>query len=390
MGRLNRYIFWQVAGAAFMTVALFVFVLVLGNIFKAVFDELLSGRVSFSFFVKMVALIIPSVIPYSLPMGMLTGILLVFGRMSSQSEVIAMKACGRSIYAMTAPVFLLAMLASVFSLFINFYYAPAASYAYKNAIKSVIRDNPLQFIQSGKFVKDFPGYIIYANDSNQDTKELLGFRIWGLDKEGRANVFMKSDKALVSYSRVSDEIILVLKNGTAEKSNSKDPELLRKPLPSPKFEEWTIKLPLDKIIGESRNEIKKPKRMTFDELWEARDTWHKIPLDQLEKMPPEKRKERLARDKIEINLQIQKNFAMAFSIFSLVVLAVPLGIKASRSETFVNLAIAIALAMTYYMMTVFIAWLEKYPEIRPDILIWIPNFLFQGIGMYLIVRSSKH
>ena len=119
-------------------------------------------------------------------------------------------------------------------------------------------------------------------------------------------------------------------------------------------------------------------------------TWHRIPLEKLEKLPPEERKERLARDKIEVNLQIQKNFAMAFSIFSLVVLAVPLGIKASRRETFVNLAIAIALAMTYYMMTVFIAWLEKYPEIRPDLLIWIPNFLFQGIGGYLIIRSSKH
>ncbi|MBE6413881.1 MAG: YjgP/YjgQ family permease [Verrucomicrobiaceae bacterium] len=390
MGKLDKYIFWQVAGAAFMTVALFVFVLVLGNIFRVVLYELLSGRVTLTFFFEMVALIIPSVIPYSLPMGMLTGILLVFGRMSAQSEIIAMKACGRSIYAMIAPVFLLAMLASVFSLFINFYYAPAASYAYKNAIKNVIRNNPLQFIQSGKFVKDFPGYVIYANKSNSETHELVGFRIWELDKQGRASVSIKSDKAIVSYSDVSDEIVLVLKNGSAERSNSQDPELLRKPLPSAKFESLTVKLPLNKIIGESYNEIKKPKRMTFDELLEARNTWHRIPLEKLEKLPPEERKERLARDKIEVNLQIQKNFAMAFSIFSLVVLAVPLGIKASRSETFVNLAIAIALAMTYYMMTVFIAWLEKYPEIRPDLLIWIPNFLFQGIGGYLIIRSSKH
>ena len=67
--------------------------------------------------------------------------------MSAQSEIIAMKACGRSIYAMIAPVFLLAMLASVFSLFINFYYAPAASYAYKNAIKNVIRNNPLRYLR---------------------------------------------------------------------------------------------------------------------------------------------------------------------------------------------------------------------------------------------------
>ncbi len=387
MGRLNRYIFWQVAATAFMTVALFVFVLVLGNVFRVVLGDLISGRVSVSFFLYIVALIIPSVIPYSLPMGMLTGILLVFGRMSAQSEVIAMKACGRSIYAMMAPVLLLAMIASAFSLFINFYYAPNAAYAYKSAIKNVIRDNPIQFIQAGTFVKDFPGYVIYANTSDDATKELFGFRIWELDKSGKVSVSIKSDKAQVLFAEATDEIVLVLTNGTAERSDSKDPEMLRKPLPSAKFDKLEVKLPLARIIGEPSKAVKKPKRMNFDELLEARNTWHRHPLESL---PPEKRAAAAARDRIEINLQIQKNFAMAFSIFSLVILAVPLGIKTSRSETFVNLAIAVALAMGYYMMTVFISWFEEFPEIRPDLLIWLPNFLFQGIGGYLIVKASKH
>ena len=387
MGKLNKYIFWQVFGAAFMTVALFVFVLVLGNVFRQVMGDLLSGRVSLMLFLQIVALIIPTVIPYSLPMGMLTGILLVFGRMSAQSEIIAMKACGRSIYSMIAPVLLLAMLASVFSLFINFYYAPAAGYAYKSAIKNVIRLNPTQFIKAGSFVREFPGRVIYADKSDEKTKELLGFRMWELDKSGRIYVSVKSDKAIVKYDDASDEILLTLINGTAERSNSADPELLRKPLPSVKFASLDARLPLSKIFGEAHKEKKKPRRMTFDELIEARETWHKIPL---ENFPPEQRAARIYHDKIEVNLQIQKNFAMAFSIFSLVMLAVPLGIKASRSETFANLAIAIALAMSYYMMTVFISWLEAYPEMRPDILIWIPNFLFQGVGAYLIWRSSKH
>ena len=74
----------------------------------------------------------------------------------------------------------------------------------------------------------------------------------------------------------------------------------------------------------------------------------------------------------------------------MVVLAVPLGIKASRTETFANLAMAVALAMSYYMMTVVISWLEKYPHMRPDILIWAPNLLFQAVGTILIWRSSKN
>ena len=364
-----------------MTVALFVFVLVLGNVLKEVMDDLTAGRLSVSFFLYIVALIIPGVIPYALPMGMLTGILLVFGRMSAQSEIVAMKACGRSIYAMAAPVFLIAICASLFSVAINFYYAPAANHAYKTSLKSLIRANPLQFIQPGAFIRDFPGYVIYANSA--DDKEFVGFRIWELDKQGHATVAIQSERATLTYDDKGDEIVLTLKNGSAERSNRKDPEDLRKNLQPSRFGELLIKLPLNDIIGSMDKGKKRLKRMTFGELMQARQTWHPRPL---EKTTPE-----LAyRDKIEVQLQIQKNFAMAFSIFSMVVLAVPLGIKASRTETFANLVIALILAMSYYVLTVMISWLEKYPDLRPDILIWLPNWIFLITGGLLIYRSSKN
>ena len=194
MGTLNKYILRQVAGAAFMTVGLFVFVLVLGNVMKEVVGDLAAGRLSVGFFLYIVALLIPGVIPYALPMGMLTGILLVFGRMSSQSEVVAIKACGRSIYSMAAPVFFIAIIASLFSVGINFNYAPIADRTYKSALRNLIRNNPLQFIQPGSFIRDFPGYVIYAN--GEDGKELTGFRIWELDKQGRSRVSIQADRAL--------------------------------------------------------------------------------------------------------------------------------------------------------------------------------------------------
>ena len=145
MGTLNKYILKQVLISSLLTVGLFVFVLVLGNVMKQVIGELASGKLSFEFFLKIVGLIIPAVIPYALPMGMLTGILLVFGRMSAQSEVIAIKAIGRSIFSMAAPVFLVAIIASLISVAINFNYAPVANRTYKSALKNLIRENPLQF-----------------------------------------------------------------------------------------------------------------------------------------------------------------------------------------------------------------------------------------------------
>ena len=65
MGTLNKYILKQVAGAAFLTVALFVFVLVLGNVMKEVVGDLAAGRLSMGFFLYIVALLIPGVKVFS-------------------------------------------------------------------------------------------------------------------------------------------------------------------------------------------------------------------------------------------------------------------------------------------------------------------------------------
>lgn len=380
MGILNKYIFKQIFMSAIMTVGLFVFVLVVGNMMKEVMGDLAAGRISISFFIYIVLLLIPGVIPYALPMGMLTGILLVFGRMSAQGEVTAMKAGGKSIYAMAAPVLFLAICASFFSVAINFYYAPLADYTYKSSLKNLIRNNPLQFIQPGVFIRDFPGYVIYANSS--DGKELVSFRIWELNQNGQAQISLQSEKARLSYDDNTDEILLTLVNGSAERAKESDPEDMHSALPSGRFDEASIKLPLNEILGNAEKGKRKLSLMTFGELLEARNTWH----PRSGQVTPES----AYRDRIEVQLQIQKNFAMAFSIFAMVVLAVPLGIKASRSETFVNLAIALALAMSYYMATVLISWLEKYPHMRPDLLIWIPNVLFLCLGSALIWRSSKN
>ena len=308
MGTLNKYILKQVAGAAFLTVALFVFVLVLGNVMKEVVGDLAAGRLSMGFFLYIVALLIPGVIPYALPMGMLTGILLVFGRMSAQSEVVAIKACGRSIYSMAAPVFFIAIIASLFSVGINFNYAPIADRTYKSALKNLIRNNPLQFIQPGSFIKDFPGYVIYAN--GEENNELTGFRIWELDPQGRAHVSIRADRGVLDYNDETDEIVLTLKSGSAEKARDDDPENLRTPLPTARFDELVIKLPLNEIIGGMDKNNTRLKLMTFSELMAARNTWHPRPIE-------ETTPELAFRDKIEVQIQIQKNFAMAFSIFSM-------------------------------------------------------------------------
>lgn len=93
---------------------------------------------------------------------------------------------------------------------------------------------------------------------------------------------------------------------------------------------------------------------------------------------------------IKVQTELQKDFATAFSVFSLVAIAIPLGIKASRKETYANLALAVLLAGAYYGLLIMATWLTDHPQFRPDIVVWLPNLIFQVTGLIWLVKANKN
>ena len=61
----------------------------------------------------------------------------------------------------------------------------------------------------------------------------------------------------------------------------------------------------------------------------------------------------------------------------------------SRRETSANLGLALVLVLGYYFLTVMIKWLDRHPEYRPDLLLWVPNLLFLALGIWLFRRIEK-
>ncbi|OHE72955.1 MAG: hypothetical protein A2Y14_04810 [Verrucomicrobia bacterium GWF2_51_19] len=374
-----RYLFNATLLTTLAAIGIFVFILLVGNAVKDVIALLASGQLSWgTFFLTMVQLI-PSVASYALPIGFLCGILIVLGRMSSNNEITALKASGVSLWQMSVPLFWLAFLGILFSLFINFYYGPVSITHYRSSLANAVRDEPTRFIQAKKFIKDFPGYILFIGEKRID--RLSDFWIWELDKQQRVSMFLRADKGTFQYDADKDAIILKLFKGIGEKRSEKSPENFKNAAPPTLlYEELSLQLPLKAIFGDNQG----GKRLGYMTLFELLDEQAKVSANTMLK-PPDKRLQLT-----KIRFEIQKNFASAASVLSLILLAIPLALQTSRSETSANIGIALALGLIFYFLSIVVSWVENNPAWHPEILIWVPNALFLVLGSILFRRANRY
>lgn len=372
--RLHRYIFGQLFLAASMAIALFVFVLVTGNVLKEVAGPLAAGQITPTMFAYLVAIAVPGVLPYALPLGLLTAVLLVLGRLSAQNELTAMKSAGLSLSRITAPVFALGLLGTGISALINIYYAPVADTAFRETLRSAAREDPLRFFTPRAFIKDFPGYVIFAEARRRN--ELRDIMVWELDEQQRATRVLQGQRAFLAYDEADAAIVLTVFEATGQLIDPELPPSQARPGNTLMFERSEFRLPLDALLG-ARPEGQKLAFLTLDELLRRRE---------------------LAREiggadgfaaRISVQSAIQKKFALSFAVLSLCWVAIPLGIKASRTETHANFALALALALTYFLLFVLCSWTGQHPRWRPDLLIWLPNLLFQALGATLYWRACQ-
>jgi lipopolysaccharide export system permease protein len=350
-------------------------------VLKDMIGLLVKGQLSFPLFFELIYMLVPTVLSYALPFGILVGILLVLGRLSSQNEIVAMRSAGVGLHRIASPIFFLAILGVAACLVVNLYYGPNAKTRYERVLKDAVRISPLSFVVEKTFIRDFPGRVIYVEEKEKD--KLINFWLWELDEKNRVTNFVHAESGYLEYDEEDNFIILVLENCLVENRNQNDPENFSKArLRTGSFGKISQQLPLDKIIGGGDSFRKKMSWMNFNELIEEIRRWQDSP-------PEELTAEEIARGKMQVQIVLHEKLALGFSVLSLAFLAVPLGIKVQRKETSANLGIAMVLAMFFYFCMNMIGLLDKYPALRPDLLLWLPNLLYQVLGFWLWSRVGR-
>ncbi|NBV53564.1 MAG: YjgP/YjgQ family permease [Verrucomicrobia bacterium] len=378
---LDRHVLTETAVAGGAATGAFVFVMVAGNILTQVSSAIASGRVSGWEGLELVGLLFPGVLPYALPLGLLTGVLIAFGRMSSQQELTAMKASGRSLGRIARPALLLAGALALLSAWLNLEVAPYANTEYRRLLVGSAKDNPASVIVPGKLNRQFPGMVIRA--AERDGEVLRDFWLWSADEQGRLTQTIHAREArLAPAVNAKGEGILriTLTDARLEKRQAGD-ENFDRPSSFTTAGTTQLEFPASGIFKDGENFQRKLRWLTTSELLVAMDKGWQV-------APNATRKEK-ERGQMLATTQLMAHLAGALSVFSLAFLAVPLAVRVGRSETFVNAAVALGVALSYYLLTSMAAYV-KDPDLRPDLLIWLPNVVVVGVAWSLLRRASRH
>ncbi len=378
MNLLQRHIFASVLFSCAAAVGLFAFVLTVGNVVRDLLGYLVAGQLAPELFLELLLLIPPFVLSYALPFGVLTGVLLVLGRMSAEHEITAIRAAGLSLSWVARPVLVLAALGVAADLAVNFVFMPWARVVYHVELSNAVRNAPLTFIVPRTFIRDFPGKMLYVGGRNGGG--VTDVWVWELDSQGRVRNFVRASSGTFGFDEQAGDLVLNLNHIQVEARDPKNPEDFTAPRRTVSAEHMPLRLPLGGMFGQGTF---RPKLQWYalPKLWSE---WRR--LDQ-PVAPAEKAQRDLER--MKLRLVVQEKFTTAFAVFSFALVAIPLGIRVSRKETSANLGLALALAMGYYFLTVAVGWLDRHPELRPDLLIWLPNLIFVGVGLWLFRRLDK-
>ncbi|MBL9209863.1 MAG: LptF/LptG family permease [Opitutaceae bacterium] len=380
MNLLDRHIFTSVLFTCAAAVGLFAFVVLLPNIVRELLGPLLAGQFGFDTFARLVGLLLPFAVSYALPMGVLTGVLLTLGRMSADSEITAMRSAGISVARLARPVFVLGAVCATAAFYVNFESMPWARQQYYREFAAAVRANPLRIIVPKTFIRDFSGTVLYVGE--REGPILRDIWIWELDDQQRVKRLVRAEAGRLDYDEPTNSLIPTLVRARVEERNQENPEDFTK---SPKAASVDraegVRISLDRYFGRNLERMKDD-WLTYPALRERQ-----AKLDATTPAP-DKAVEH-ARDKMKLSLILHDRLTLAFAVFSFALIGVPLGIKVSRRETSANLGIALGLVLTFYFLTVAIKWLDRRPELRPDLLLWLPNVLFIGLAVWLFTRIDR-
>jgi LPS export ABC transporter permease LptF len=364
MKLIDRYVGKQIVVTAAFAVAVLSAVLVLGNVFKQLLDLLVNHDVPLDYILSFIAYIIPFSLTFTIPWGFLTAVLLVFGRMSAENELVALRCSGVAITRICLVVLGLAICCCAICFYINTTVAPRAQTRMKNALFNIATSNPIAMFGSDEVIEEFPGKKIYVG--RKEGPKLHNLLMYELNDDGEPARVVHAETGELQADLANKRVLLRLFDASFEQRDEAAPSDLTKIRHGITMSEGVVPISLEELY-EKNQKRRGLSQMTLNELLKGSDADHQS----------------------AARTEVSKRFSFSLASFAFGLIGVPLAITAHRRETSIGFLLSLIVAFVYFFFIIVADTLRNNPAAHPELLIWLPNLIFTALGVHLFSRLSR-
>lgn len=322
------------------------------------------------FFAKM-----PATILYAFPMATLLATLLAFGRLSTDNEVIALRAGGVSFPRIAAPALLFALAITLLAIVLNDKIAPKTNLLANTTLETEIRKQGRKNLSNlALFSNTSQGLsrLTFVRKFDEEIETMLGVNVWD------------------SYEHTQDNkrIVETVRNITAQEAQWVKGSWLFRDGSIVEYEKQAVKYhaKFDTMVVDIKDtpaqilkQHRNPDEMDSASIKRKIATLTKVASD-IGEVP---------KDIINLKLEFHQKISIPCASFVFAFIGIPFGLRPHRSSSSVGLGISMILIFIYYVFLYIGLTLGGANKIPPFLATWLPNFIFLIFGSYLIANTNQ-
>ena len=373
---LSRAIFREIMTSASLGTLLFIFVLFLRTI-ERLSALLVKTSAPPAVVAKLLLYALPSTVPFALPLGVLVGILIGLSRMSTDSEITAMRASGISSLTVARPVLLFASFALALTALASLWLTPLSLHLESVVARNFAAAQLTGNIESRIFDEQFPNTVLYVGNVRVSGQQILWRQVFIADvtppdelkqqgkDRGEGPRVIVAEQAIPHADAVNNRIILDMKDvRTSERD--KDGKVITTAAPA-QIEALQAQKQEDLQVNKTVQEM--DTGPLYRRVYRRHDLSHE--------------------DYVDAAIELHQRFALPLACVLLALVGIPLGISSRKGGKSAAFVLTVLLAFLYYLGYITLIGLAKKGSLPVPVAVWTPDAVFLIVGLFLLSRMEQ-
>jgi len=354
---IDRYVIREVLWPLVIGLLVFTFMLIIPYLIEYA-ESFISKGVATLVVLRIMATLLPGTLALTIPMSLLLGLLVAFGRLSADREFVALQACGVSLMRLLRPVAVLSVLGWAATSYVMLVAMPDANQRYREIVFSIVAERAEGEVRPRVFFEDFPDLVLYVREvpaSGGGWRDV--FMVDSRPGHPPATYLARQGRVVIDRERETAE--MVLEDGARHTADAAGKyEVFQ-------FERLLLRLDPESVFprggpAPGAREMSIPQLRARAAELEAQGIY---PHSEL--------------------FEIQKKFSIPFACLVFGLIGLALGVSNRRDGKLASFVIGVGVIFIYYVLLWLGQSLVRGHIVPPWVSAWTPNIVLGGAGLLL-------